>query len=608
MCGINGIVSKNKVPRLKERLSKMNMALKHRGPNANEIEVVSNELGFGHRRLSIIDLDKRSNQPLYSNSRKTLIVYNGEIFNYKEIKKDLINEYEFNTNSDTEVILAAYEIYGLDWFLKRANGMFAFALYDILQKKIFLVQDRFGIKPLFYYLENDVLVFSSEIKGILNSGLVKAEFNYTAIDEYLGNRYIREPYTFFNNIYQLKAAKYLIVNHNLEVTEKDYWQLPKLNFNEVQNETEIIEATDQKLQSTIKKWLISDVKVGTYLSGGLDSSVTTAMIAKMRGSGLDTYNIGFQEVGFNEFEYAREIAKLYSTNHHELLINDINFIDEWKKLIWYKDAPLSVPNEVPLAIMSNKLSKDITVVISGEGADELFGGYGKIFRTAFDFDNHDIKDSFYNFFINKYEYTPRYVRDKYLLRSDNYRDFYDMSLKNEFENYNNQENIFRFFHKFHIKGLLQRVDMTTMQTSVEGRPPFLDHELIEFVYTNVPYELKLKWKNLEAREKAKKMNSSVYSEDLDIPKYILKNVAKKYIPINIINRKKIGFPVPLNGWYPRLEEFAKIELNETEWLKHKSVKELCQDLNQTDRSGQILWMFINIELFNKIYFNKEWRW
>lgn len=611
MCGVNGIISTTKVDKMGLRLAAMNEAIAHRGPDADCQQIVSDGIGFGHRRLSIIDLDKRSQQPMISNSGGTVVVFNGEIFNYQEIKKDIKDGYHFRTESDTEVLLAAFELKGMDWLVRNISGMFAFALFDKNDNILYLVRDRFGIKPLYYSIVNNILVFSSEVKGILRSGLVEAEINYNALDEYLGNRYVREPFTFFKNIFQVESSTYLKFGLTTSFKKIHYWELPNLNFDQHYNEKDIIDETDSRVKAAVNKWLIADVKVGAYLSGGLDSSLTTALLATLNKNELDTYTIGFNEKGFNEFYFAREVAKKYKTNHREFIMDDEDYFNEWTSLIGYKDAPLAVPNEIPLAVMSSGLSKDITVVISGEGADELFGGYGRIYRSAFDYMNHGTHNkSFYDYFIQKYEYVPRYIRDQYLSINNNYRDYFDEKNIADFKMYRNEENIFRFFHKYHITGLLNRVDMTTMQTGVEARPPFLDHELVEYVYKRVPYNLKLKWISEIAKENAKQLTAGIYSEQLDIPKYALKKVAEKYLPREIIYRKKMGFPVPLTQWYSGLQSIANRELKDADWLKTGAVTSLSENIKDStnDRSGQLLWMFCNIELFKKKYFSKTWKW
>ncbi len=604
MCGITGIYSINNISNIEERIHKMNSSIRHRGPDAGGV-YRDNNLVLGHRRLSIIDTREVSNQPMHSNSKVWHLVFNGEIYNYKELKSEL--KYDFKTASDTEVILAAVEEKGLDWFVQRANGMFVFALYNAKTNDLFLVRDRLGIKPVYFFHDKDVFIFSSEIKGILSSGLVEAHFNEEAVDEYLANRYIRSPYTFFENIYQVSPGTYLEINKDLAKKENQYWDIPKeFNTSKTFNEAEVLKGLDNELNKAIKYRLIADVPLGTYLSGGVDSSLITAITALNKKEKTNTYTIGFKEL--NEFEYSEIIAKKYNTEHHEILMTKKDYIDNWERLITFKDAPLGVPNEIPLAVMSSKLKEKITVVLSGEGADELMGGYGRIYRAPFDYENQNRDESFYDYFIGKYDYVPRSMRDELINTPKNYRKKFDTEIRKEFEGKSNEENVFKFFHKYHVKGLLQRVDMTTMQTSVEARVPFLDHKLIEYSYRNIPLDLKLRWKDAASKEKARNISSDEYSEVLDTPKYLLRKMSYNYLPSEIIERKKVGFPVPLTEWFSNLETLAEELLPEANWLKDGVVSDLIDKSKTEVRAGQILWMFINIEIFRKNYFNKNWKW
>ena len=604
MCGITGIFGKN-IKQVKNRIIKMTDSVFHRGPDSGGIIVINDFIALGHRRLKILDLSNNANQPLFSNSERYGIVFNGEIYNFKELK--LLTNYKYKTKSDTEVILAIIEEFGVEFFLKKANGMFAIGLYDLLKNKLYLLRDRLGIKPLFFFKGKKEFVFSSEIKAILKSGLVEAKFNEEAIDDYLGYRYVREPYTFFKGIYQVKAGNYIEVDENLLINKKKYWDLPvEFNYDKNYNEKVKIREFEKELKKAIRKRLIADVPLGTYLSGGVDSSLITAFVALDKSERINTYTIGFKEL--NEFEFAKIVADKYNTKHHPLEMDINKYLKKWNELIEFKDAPLGVPNEIPLAIMSKKLKKDIDVVLSGEGADELLGGYGKIFRSAFDYKNKTLSISFYDYFISNYEYVSRKIRDKYLNTNMIVRDEFDVKIKKEFSKHKNEDNIFRFFHKYHVKGLLQRLDSSTMYASVEARVPFLDHELIEYSYKNIPYKLKLKWNNKKAKEKAKKLLPSQYSEVLDSPKYILKKLACNYLPQENIDRKKVGFPVPLSEWFKDIEKIALKELKSAYWLDIDELHQLIKECKINTKASQILWMFINVEKFRKIYFNKEWRW
>ncbi len=472
---------------------------------------------------------------------------------------------------------------------------------------MYLARDRMGVKPLYYYANDGLLVFASEIKGILNSGLVRAELYEATIDEYLGNRYVRAPYTFFKDIYQVMPGHYLIIDEELNIKDVEYWHLPEqFNTEEKYDEIDILSEFGDRVQEAIRRRMICDVPIGTYLSGGVDSSLISAVAALNKKDPLETFTIGFAEM--NEFSYAKEVANKYGTHHHELIMTDSNYFNMMEEIISFKDAPLSVPNEIPLAHMSYELKKHITVVLSGEGADELMGGYGRIFRSGYDFRNHsNAVNSFYDYFIDLYEYVPRAFRNKYIKCGCELRGLFDERIVKEFNNTSYEEAIFRFFHNYHVKGLLQRCDSTTMLASVEARVPFLDYTLIEYVYNSVPYDLKLNWRSVNRRELAKTLTSKYYSEVFDTPKYLLKELAYKYLPIDVIERKKIGFPVPLDVWIDSLSKEAKEILKNAYWIDSNKLDELIYQCRQINRGGQILWMLINVELFRNMYFQKEWR-
>lgn len=605
MCGICGIISREKVDKIDLRIQYMLNAISHRGPNAEGKVIINEKIAMGHRRLSIIDIDIRSNQPMKSEAGN-IISYNGEVYNYMDIRTEI--DYNFTTKSDTEVVLSAIETKGINWFLEKSNGMFAFSYYDVKHENIYLARDRMGIKPLFYYYDGEKIIYASEIKAILQSGLVDAILNESAIDEYLANRYVRSPYTFFENIFQLRPGHYLQIDDEGNIKEIEYWRLPsEFNVDSIYNEEEILNEFEEQVKQAVFRRMISDVTVGTYLSGGVDSSLITAIASQNHKKGLHTYTIGFDEL--NEFDYARVVSEKYETIHHEILMNMDEYFDMMDEVIGYKDAPLGVPNEVPLAVMSKELKKNITVVLSGEGADELMGGYGRIYRSPFDYTNLGInnKKTYYDYFIELYEYVPRNIRDEYLNLNTSLRDKFDEKLRKEFLQRTNEENVFRFFHEYHVKGLLERVDRTTMLAGVEARVPFLDHTLIEYVYKNIPYTLKLKWNEQLLHGQLIKSDASCYSEVMDTPKYLLRKVALNYLPDEVVTRKKIGFPVPLNSWINTLEKDAKKLLEDAYWIKQEKLDDLLKCCKHQQRFGQIIWMLINVEMFRKKYFLRNWR-
>ncbi len=609
MCGISGIFATDDLNGLNIRIGRMCDSMSHRGPNASGTLALGRNVALGHCRLSIIDLQNISNQPMCSNDGRYYIVFNGEIVNYREIKKQIA--YDYRTGSDTEVILAAVTEKGLPWLLEHADGMFAFILYDTVTKDILLARDRYGIKPMFYTLTPEkTLIVASEIKGVLNSGLIDAKLNQNTVDDFFAYRYVREPNTLFQNIFQVPHASYIKFDAELNCETICYYSMPEMNFKTKYDERELERCTADILVNTINKWSVADVKVGAFLSGGVDSGILSAVLA-CNTKNVNTYTIGFPDEGTNEFSYAKAVADKYSTNHHAYTVDIDTYFQRSDGLMSIKDAPLGVPNEILLSILTGELCKDITVVLSGEGADELFGGYGRIYRSAFDYESADMGDAtFFQYFTGIYEYVPRWFRDKYLFNASELSDYRygnDRRIEEDFSDHRNEENIFRYFHDYHIQGLLQRLDSCTMQYSVEARPPFLDHKLIDFVYEEIPYSLKLKWKSEEARQKAKGLKANQYSEELDTPKYILKKIAERYLDNENIYRKKMGFPVPLNSNFENIQVLAGELLKGSSVLNIRDYDEFLMDTKSLSNYGQLLWMCVGIEKFAREYFDKNWK-
>lgn len=403
MSGINGIASLIGLNNIEQRIQKMNGAIAHRG-YCSSGRCMNSKLAFGHLSLSIVARNHKP-QPVISVSKRWIVLLDGELYNTDVLKNILSND--SSCLSDAEIILAYIEKYSVQKLVEKAKGMFALCIYDSFEKKLYLVKDKMGIKPLYYALSNGHLVFSSEVKGILNSGLVEAKFKEEAIDEYLGNRFIRAPYTFFEGIYQVEAGTYIVVDSKMKLTKIKYWDLPsEFNFDINYNETLILHEFKDLLIDSIKKRLASDVRLGTYLSGGIDSSLVTAITTKLLTKRIDTFTIGFNNL--NEFTYANLVANKYCTNHHTIEMSLEDYFTLLESCIMIRDAPLSVPNEIPLAFMSKVLRQKVGVILSGEGADELLGGYGRIFRAPFDFANQQDQGKeleFYDYFIGKYEYV-----------------------------------------------------------------------------------------------------------------------------------------------------------------------------------------------------------
>lgn len=637
MCGILGQINLGTTGDIDKIKFKKALDLqKHRGPDDSDI-YMGDTFIFGHRRLSIIDLNSHAKQPMVSNDGNYVVVFNGEIYNYLEIKDELIKKgYKFRTKSDTEVLLNSFIEYGIKC-IEKFIGMFAFAIYDKTKNEFYIVRDRLGVKPLYYTKENNNIIFSSEIKSILELSRQKKELNTDAISSYLSFRYPVLNDTFFKGIYSLPPAHYIkISKKGFELNE--YWSLVN-KFSEQKNdfgEEYYIKRLKDILEDSVKLRMRSDVAFGAFLSGGVDSSIITALMAQNSSKPIKTFTIGFSEDGYNEFEYARIVSDIYKTDHREIILNADDYIDTMEKLIEFKCAPLSVPNEVPLYLMSKELKKYITVVLSGEGADEIFGGYGRIFRSPYDFErmknidnlnltNNEKEELSKNFikkygvksfsneiehFLNIYSYTS-FKDKKKLLNID--LEKIEKKIEEKFLNYFNEiknetyyNKILYIFEKVHLVGLLHRLDTTTMAASVEARVPFVDHRLVEFAFT-IPFKYKLKWID----ERPKTLMSDKISENFDIPKYILKKAYENELPKEILYRKKMGFPVPLNNWFGGdFNKYAKNILLSTTAKKRglyntsNIQKWLNSDKLIKDHSFAMkIWMLINIELFIRKYFD-----
>ena len=644
MCGILGQVDYLSTIAWNESKFKKALSLqKHRGPDDSGV-VVGEDFIFGHRRLSIIDLDSHAKQPMTSSDGEVILVFNGEIYNYQELRKDLVKKgYSFSTKSDTEVLLYSYYEHGIEC-IQNFIGMFAFAIFDNRTQKTFIVRDRLGVKPLYYCKIKDTITFSSEIKSILELADLDVALNIKAVSSYLSFRYPILDDTFFENVYSLPPA------HYIELTQdsffiKEYWSLVDSFKKQKEDKGEefYLNKLQHLLESSVKYRMISDVPFGAFLSGGVDSSIVTSIMASESKDPINTFTIGFDEPEFNEFSHADIIANKYKTNHHKIVIDSADYFNNLKHLIKYKDAPLSVPNEVPLYIMSKELKKYITVVLSGEGADEIFAGYGRIFRSPYDLSriqkidsldlSDDEKDKLCKNFIKKYTvdsfesdvdhfhniYSYTSLLDKKALLNssipldDIENDFLDkfIYLFNEIKNETYYNKMMYVFEKIHLVGLLQRLDVSTMAASIEARVPFVDHRLVEFAFS-IPFKYKMKWCEDRSKYNSKILMSDQISEKYDTPKYLLKKAFENKLPNEILYRKKLGFPVPLNDWlggkfrkYTKNILLSRVAKNRKIYNIDNIKKILDSDKLREDHGFAMkIWMLVNLELFIREYFDE----
>ncbi len=639
MCGIAGIFHLDPGGQADRRLlMRMTALLEHRGPDAEGFHV-KGRIGLGHRRLSIIDL-VTGQQPMSSEDGTVYVVFNGEIYNFREIRRELETlGHPFRTKSDTEVIIESYRQWGGEC-VKRFNGMFAFAIWDERLKRLLLVRDRLGIKPLYTTVAGNTLLFASEIKSILAHPDFRREIDLESISSYLGYRCVLGDRTMFRNIEKLSAG-HMLVFENGYMSKVRYWDLPLRGQRKDRGEEYYARKIRSLMNKSVKRRMISDVPIGAYLSGGLDSSIVVALMARQSRRPVKTYTIGFAEDDFNELRYAKAVAGMYGTDHTEIMMDEAEYIDLIPRLIRYKDAPLAVANEIPLYLMSRELKKDITVVLSGEGADELFGGYGRIFRSPFDYERSrflendksilpeyrnlllsKIRDIYgveifvneLDHFMRKYHWLSAMDKEAILSREVLDRIDGDSRIFRYFSEQfkaagglSHYEKLLYIFQKTHLENLLMRVDMTTMAASVEARVPFCDHELVEYVFS-IPFHHKVRWKSDLHRVMAAYMSSDEISENFDTTKYILRKAFMEDLPAKVVNRKKMGFPVPLARWMGgKYMQFTREVLldgrTSSRGIFNIGIleKKLARGNEIDQASAMKLWMMMNLELWFREY-------
>jgi asparagine synthase (glutamine-hydrolysing) len=561
MCGFCGIL------RFEEKgigidpslIDRMSATLTHRGPDDGGIHV-EGQIGLGHRRLNVIDI-AGGHQPMKSHAHgpSQVVVYNGEIYNYIALRRELESlGHTFRTSSDTEVLLTAYKEWGHQC-VDRLNGMFSFAIWDEAEKALFLARDRMGIKPLYYYLGRESFVFASEVRAILASSLVCSELEKPALDAFLSLGYTPCPNTMFKGILKLAPGHTMTVDANGTIKAKTYW-----NFSKVVPATLSFADAKEKLRKllgeSVQMRLMSEVPLGVFLSGGLDSSAITALMSQVSGQRLKTFSVGCDgDDETNELPYARKIADLFGTEHHEFMLKPYDFLDSIPQMVEMVEEPLVEIPAIALYQIAKVAKPHATVLLSGEGSDEVFGGYSlynkmlnmeraKVFRKLFGF----IPDSCLSGDkLKKYaDWLSHIASDRYRGTSADLTErikhsFYSPEfLKYTRENNYLDETFLRYFGDVEGQPLLSQLlyvdsktwlpddlllkaDKMTMATSVELRVPFLDHKIVEFA-ASLPPEYKIN--NGEG-------------------KFILKKLMEKYLPKEIIYRRKMGFTVPTKRWF-----------------------------------------------------------
>ena len=638
MCGICGKLNVSGDELIeRDLIQRMCKVIAHRGPDDEGVYLKKKgkySLGLGHRRLSIIDLTSAGHQPMSNEDGSLWITYNGEIYNHLELRKELEEKgHRFRSNTDTEVILHLYEERGEDC-LKYLNGMFAFAIWNERKEKLFLARDRLGIKPLLYKWDGKSLWFASEIKSILQDDKVMPEINYQALNDFFTFMYVPAPATIFKGIQKLEPG-YSLVLKNKEVYMDKFWDLGQ-SANGDYTEKEYCREIREKLSCSIERRLMSDVPLGVFLSGGIDSSSIVGLMSEVCNNTVRTFSIGFgKEKQYDELKFARIVAGKFNTTHSEYVVEP-DAVEILPKLVWHFDEPFADSSAIPTYYVAQMAKENVTVALSGEGGDETFGGYPYRY--------------FWDQIAERYRKVPYWVREKFLKKIASIiplpknsglqnkvrqlkkflsyagmeqekrylhwfsiftpelkEELYKASVQKEIEDINSYNIYQTHFDKVPEEELLQRmmyvdtkvllphdlltkVDRTSMAHSLEVRVPFLDHELVEYAW-NIPSSLKLKGKTT---------------------KYILKKMSSHFLPDEIPWRKKQGFEVPISSWFQgKLNSYAKEMLSEETIVKrgyfeHKAIKNILDKMDAgVMQYGPHVYALIIFELWNKVFIDKK---
>lgn len=574
MCGICGIIRKGDN---KDIIKKMNDRIMHRGPDG-EGYYIDGDVAFGHRRLSIIDLST-GDQPIYNEDNSVVTVYNGEIYNYVELRSELESlGHEFKTKSDTEVLVHGYEEWHTD-LPKHLRGMFAFAIYDKNRNEIFLARDNFGIKPLYYAKMNDSFMFASEIKSFLDVPAFKKEFNEEILETYLEFSFVPTNETFFKGVYRLDAGCSLLYKDE-DIKINKYF---KLDFKEdTMSFTDAVKNISDVMEDSVKRHLIADVEVGSFLSSGIDSSYIVSLAKPDK-----TYTVGYENKKYDEINYAKDLADKLGIENESKIIEKNEYLEAIPKIMYHLDEPTSDPAAISLYFVAKLASRDLKVVLSGEGADEFFGGYN-YYREEVDYKFYNkipygirhvigkVAGLFpevrgFNFLVRRGEklenscigvnrnfsekMARKVLRKNYELKAiDVTKDVY-----NEFKDYSNIDKMQAIDINFWLmKDILLKADRMTMASSIEGRVPFIDKEVFS-VASKLPFDYKVTKENT---------------------KVALREAARKVIPTDAYKKKKLGFPVPIR-----------------EWIKDGEFKE---DIEKTINSA-VANKYFNVKFLNKLF-------
>jgi asparagine synthase (glutamine-hydrolysing) len=621
MCGIAGAVVRPESLVDLPVIDRMLDSLAHRGPDGRGTARYSSQAGdrvlLGHRRLAIID-PAGGKQPMCDDAAGLALTFNGEIYNFRELRAELAAcGCKFALDSDTEVLLRAYQHWG-EKVVERLRGMFAFAIWDASRQQLFIARDRFGEKPLFLHEDADGIYFASEIKALLHLPQPRPQVNLSAVWDFLAYRYVPGPQTLLEGIRKLAPGTCATWKDG-RLTERRYWFAPDRDASQASAANEdVVETFLGRLDDAVKMQMVSDVPFGAFLSGGLDSSTIVALMTR-HNTNVRTFSVGFGEGGYSELEYANVVARHFGTQHHELIVGFDDIVENLPKLVGYRDAPVSEPSDIPIYMLAKEASKTVKMVLTGEGSDEILGGYPKhVFeRFAQGYQlmpgmiRHNLiapithslpygfrraKTAITN--LNIEDWRERYVRwfgaldhrereELSVLRLNGYDHGNDAP---PFDSAPDSSTLRRMLYfdqtSWLPDNLLERGDRMTMAASIESRVPFLDHELAGYVST-LPDSYRVK--GLKT-------------------KWILRQAGRSLIPDAILERKKVGFRVPVNKWFQGpLKEYLCDHLrgrdSKTRAYYDPQVLDRVMDDHIEGRQNheKLLWALLNLEIWHRQY-------
>lgn len=625
MCGICGYISNKKYN--DQLLVEMNDTMIHRGPDDSGIyfsDISANfYIGMAHRRLSILDLSEKGHQPMFDDSKNIAIVFNGEIYNYKEIREELKEKgFTFSSKCDTEVIIKAYLAYDIN-FLDKLNGMFSIALFDKRKQKLILVRDRIGIKPLYYYYYHGVLIFGSELKPLMRHPEFKKDIRTEIISRYLCYKFINAPDTIFENTYKVRPGE-CVVWQNETVKKFLYWDILEKYENGKRNQINDFQQVKQELKKllydSISKRLIADVPVGTFLSGGIDSALITAITQDIVKKPINTFTIGFDTKKENEAVYAKQVARQIGTNHTELYISDKDLLGMLDELPKYYDEPFADSSQIPTMLLSKLAKADVTVALAGDGGDELYCGYpmyewaakaqklDSLGNLAFQLLNFPgikglglldrLPDKAYAFIKSRSNETKMQmftlVRERQtieMVAKESITALYDFEKDINADNWQIKRMLLDM-KSYLPDEILAKTDRASMKYSLEVRCPIIDYRIIEQSF-RIPHN---------------------YKYNNGQKKYILKDILYEMVPKGLLDRPKKGFGVPLALWMrvtlrKELMKFAEpSKLNKQGIFNSDKIYFLIRMLDKSDKSvyNSLLWSFYIFQLWYQEYIEDLW--